>query len=107
MIHRIVAAGLQDVIKPNEIGFYINIRMVDRIPHARLGSEVYDHIKVVFCKPFINKRLIRNRPLHKNMFHRGVFCSFMNLLQTPLLEADFVIIVHIIKADDCAGCKLF
>lgn len=54
MLDGIIAASLEDVIKTNDVGFDISIRMIDAIAHAGLGGKVNDDIEVVFFEQFIN-----------------------------------------------------
>ena len=62
MLHRIMPAGFQDVEEADQIGFDIDLRMVDGIAHPRLGGEVHNHRRPVFGEDPVHKRLIRQIP---------------------------------------------
>ena len=42
MLHFVVAAGLKDVVEPNEVALDIGVGVGDAVAHACLGGEV-DH----------------------------------------------------------------
>ena len=45
-----VAARLQNVIKPNEVGLNICIRVGDRIAHPCLRRKIYYYLRMIFRK---------------------------------------------------------
>ena len=45
-----VPAGLQDIVEADEVGFDIDVRMVDAVPHPRLGGEVDDDVEAKFAE---------------------------------------------------------
>lgn len=61
MLHGIVAAGLQDVIETDDVGFDIDIWMINGIADPCLDSEVYYYIKVVVREQLVNQNLCHAR----------------------------------------------
>ena len=56
----VVTAGLQDVVKTNDIALNIGIGIGDRIPHTSLSGKVYDNIYRVVAKQPVNDSLVGN-----------------------------------------------
>ena len=73
MLHRIVPTGFQNVVKADDIGFDIDVRMVDRVSYACLGSKVDDDIKAVFGKKPIDETLVCNRAFDEHMPDRAAY----------------------------------
>ena len=65
MLHRVVAAGLKDVIETYQIALDIGIGVSDRISHASLGSEIHYNIKVVFGEKFFYQNFVGQIPLYE------------------------------------------
>lgn len=107
MFHRIVAAGLQDVVEADDIGFDVDIRMIDGIADACLGSQIDHDIEMIFFKKSVHKRFVADGSIYENMLYGRGLCSFFNLLQAPFLEAYFIVIVHVVQADRRACSEVF
>ncbi len=52
MLDGVVAAGFEDVVEADEVGFYVGVRICDGIPYAGLGGEVDDDCWFVFLEDF-------------------------------------------------------
>ena len=65
MLHGKMTAGLQDIVKSNEIALDINVRMIDAVTHASLRRQVHHDIKLILLKQSIDRPLIRDIPLNK------------------------------------------
>lgn len=101
MLHGIMAAGLQDVIEADDIGFDVHVRVVDRIPHARLRREVDHDVKLVLGKEVVDQRLVGEVASHERPFaFRVLPCQLFDLGKAVIFERDVVIVVAVVKADD-------
>ena len=60
-----VAASFQNVIKANDIGFYVGTGIGNGIPDTGLGSQVHHHIEFIFCKALLDEAFIGNIALDK------------------------------------------
>ena len=96
-----MSAGLQDVVETYEIALNVSIGISDRIAHTGLCSKVYHHLWLVLAEEAVDSLLRGDIALDENVFdafgHQAIY-----FLEAPLLEADIIIIVHIIDAND--GC---
>ena len=50
-----MSASFQDVVEANEVALNVGIRIGNGVAHARLGCEVYDHLKVILGKEPVNE----------------------------------------------------
>ena len=99
MLHRIVAAGFQDIVEANHVALDVRIGILDTIPHTGLGGQVHNDIEVVFSEQFVNQRFVRQIPLREiipvlRMPDHGLF----NDRKPILLQARIVIIVQVVQA---------
>jgi len=65
VLHRMVAAGLEDVVEADEVGLDISIGIGDGIADTCLGGQVHYHIEMVLIEEFIDQRFIGNVSLDK------------------------------------------
>ena len=100
MLHRMMAAGFQQIVEADDIAFDIDIRVIDGIPGARLGRKIYYNIKVILLKQRIYQNLIPNGTFYEYMLDRAVLRSLFQKAQTVLFQCRIIIVIHIIKADD-------
>ena len=77
--------------------------MVDGVTHPRLGSQVNHDVEMIFREKRIDQRLVGDGALHEDMPDRSGLRRLFNLCETPLLEADFVIIIHVVQGHHGAG----
>lgn len=47
MLHRVVAASLENVEEADEVALQVGARVLDRVTHARLGGEVHHDVEAV------------------------------------------------------------
>lgn len=78
---------------------------IDAIADTCLGSEIYYDVKVILLEELINKPFITDAALHEHMLDRGFGCDGVDLFQPPLLQAHFVVVVHVIERDNGTGGK--
>ena len=70
MFYFVISACFKDVIKANDVGFYIDIRMIDRITDTGLGSKVDYYRRFIFIEDVIDKLLISNASFDEDMLNR-------------------------------------
>ena len=102
MLHRIMTARLQQVIETDDVGFNIDIRVVDAVTHPRLCGKVHHDVKMIISEQLIHQFFITNGAFDKHMLDRGDFSSFLHKAQPVLLQCRIIVVVHIVKADHCA-----
>lgn len=95
MLHLMMAARLENVEKADDVRVDIRARMVDAVPHTSLRREVDDNVRLILLEQRRDRRLIRQVALDKRE------CRILaQNLQPALLQADIIVIIEIIKADN-------
>ena len=96
-----MTAGLQYVVKANQVTFNICIRIGDRIAHASLRRQIHHDARLVIGKNFVDKRLVGKISFDKYPFRISMLRSaFIQLLQAVFLNGYVIIVVHIVQTDD-------
>lgn len=95
MFHLMMAACLEDVEEADDVRVDIRARVVDAVPHASLRREIDDNVRLILLEQRRDRRLIRQVALDKR--ERRILAQD---LQPALLQADIVIIIDIIKANN-------
>ena len=96
-----VAAGLQDIVKADEVGLYVHVRVLYGVPHPRLGRQVHHHRRFILGKELVYQRLFRHiAPDEAEAAARlaPLFRQFLQLCQAILLQAHLVVVVHAVYA---------
>ena len=106
MFHGIMSAGFQNPVETDQIGFHINIRMINGIADPGLCRQIDDDIRSVYLKHFFNQCRIGNGTFDKKMVYRAFLCRLLNHPQTVLLQSGIIIIIQIIQADNGTGGHL-
>ena len=106
MLHGIVPAAFQNVIEADDVGFDIDIRVVDAVADAGLGGEIDDNCRTVLLEHFLQQGLIRKIAPDEDMPYRAFFGGFLDLGQTPFFQTDLIIVVHAVKTDDGSAREL-
>ena len=99
MLHRIVPAGFQDVVEAYHIALDVGIRILDGIPHPRLGGQVHHNVEVVLLKKLVHQGLIGNIPPEKGI-HDALRNGLFDGPEPILLERRIVVIVHVVQPHD-------
>ena len=87
MLNRIMAAGLQNVVEADDIGFHVYIRVVNGITNARLRGKINNDAWMILLKNVFNQRLIRKIAADKLPSVRRILLRrFFDLSQTILLQ---------------------
>ena len=90
-----MAAGLQNVIEADDVGFDICVRIGDGVAHTSLGRQVHNNLGFVGFENLCNDGFVSNAALNKCEGRIG-----RQLLQPFILQPHIVIIIHIVNADD-------
>lgn len=99
-----VAARLQDVVETDEVALNVGIGIGDGVAHARLGCEVYHHLKVVLGKKFVDECLVGKIALYEHPLALGVGGGELRkTLQAILLDAHIVVVVDAIETHNLNG----
>ena len=96
-----MAAGLQDVVKPDQVGINISVRIRNGIPDACLCREIDYDLRFIFFKNRINQVLIGNGAFNKSpcRFRMGV-CHGLDLIETILFYGYVVVRIHVVDPYD-------
>jgi hypothetical protein len=94
MLHRIMTASFQNVIEANHVALDVGIRVGDGVANASLGTQIDHNIRVILLKNTVDKCLVRKIPLDK-----GIVFELLKFCKTRFLDANVIIIVHIVQAD--------
>ena len=66
MLHTLIAviigmaAGFQNIVEADDVGFYVDVRVGDAVAHPGLGSEVDHDIRSVILKDLIDDGSVSN-----------------------------------------------
>ena len=94
MLHRMMPAGLQDVVEPDHIALDVGIRVLNAIADTRLSGEVHDDVEVVFLEELVDEGLVGEVALDELVgMVRGGRGFLLDLAQAVLLERRIVVVV--------------
>jgi len=60
MLDREMTASLKNIVKANEVRLDITAGIGDRITHASLSCEIYNHCWLILLKKMVDDTLVRN-----------------------------------------------
>ena len=101
VLHRMMSAGLQDVVEPDHVALDVSIRVLDAIADTGLSGKVHDDIKVVFLEEAVDEGLVGKVALDEVVgVLRGGRGLFPDLAQAILLERRIVVVVQVVEPDD-------
>ena len=63
-----MATRFENIVKPDNITFYVYVGICYRIPNAGLRRKVDDNIELIGCEKFLYKLLIGNISFDKTPF---------------------------------------
>lgn len=90
----IMTAGLQNIVKPNDVALDIVIRMVDWVPHASLRRQIDYQSRLILGEYTHNSFLVRNIALRK-----GEMSIRHQSSESCLFQAYIIISIEIVYAD--------
>ena len=103
----VMAAGFEDVVEADEVGFDVGIGVSDAVADTGLGGEVDDDIELVLCEEGVDEVAVGDVASDKGP---GLSLALpmgardlLNFLKALFLEADVVVVVHIVDADNLGG----
>ena len=83
MLHRVVAAGLTNVVEADHIALNVGIRVGDGIAHTCLCCQVYYYFRLVVGKNFVDECFVSQVAFDEGPLGVAVLGSAgSNLLQT-------------------------
>ena len=96
-----MTARLQDVVKPNQIGLNISVRIRNGIPDACLCCKIDYDLRFIFVKNGINQFLIGNGTFNKSpcRFRMGV-CHGLDLIESVFFYRYVVVGIHVVNPYD-------
>ena len=98
MLHRIMPAGFQNIIKADDVALDVHIGIGDGIPDTCLGSQIDHHMEAVLRKAVIHQAAVCDAALDEGPGRGGMQGGFLlNLLQSPFLNGHIIIVVDIVK----------
>ena len=65
MLHGMVPARLQDVVKPNDVALNVNVGVLDGVPHPRLSRQVDHNVKLILLEQAVHQLAVGNATLHE------------------------------------------
>lgn len=93
-----VAAGLKDVEKADEIALQIDARVLDGVAHARLGGEVHHDVEAVLSEQALDEGGVAQVAAHEGEATVGI--DIGQHAQARLLDAGVVVAVEVVESDD-------
>lgn len=97
-------ARLQDVVKADEIGLDVSIRVGDGVAHACLGGKIYDDVRPVLGEDLIDQRFVGEVAPDEGVRRIGVGGqTVVDFGKSPFFDVHIVVIVHIVHSDDGDG----
>ena len=70
MLHRMMPAGFQNVVEPDQIALNVDIRMINAVAHTGLCGQVHNHSRGVSAEDILNQRFVRNGTTDEDMLYR-------------------------------------
>ena len=94
MFDRILPASFQNVVKTDDVAFYVHIGIRDGVPHTRLRGEIHDDLRPVAREEVGNQALVG-----KVSADEREVLERLELCQPRLLESDVIVVVQIVQPD--------
>ena len=91
----VVAAGFEDIVEANEVGFDVGVWVVDTVANAGLGGEVDDDVGLVLGKQLVDGGFVGEVALDES----EVFEVF-ELVEAGSFEIGVVVRVEAVETDD-------
>ena len=101
VLHRMMSAGLQDVVEPDHVTLNVSIRVLDAIADTGLSGKVHYDIEVVFLEEAIDEGLVGEVALDELVgMPFGCVGFLLDLAQAVLLERRIIVVVQVVKPHD-------
>ena len=95
MLHRIMAAGFQNVVETDHIAFDVGIRVGYGVTHTSLRTKVDYNVRMVLLKDAIDEGFVC-----KVSFYKGIVLKFLKFSKTSFFDADIIVVVHVVQTND-------
>lgn len=98
MLHRMVAACLEDVEEADEVALEVGARVLDGVADARLCGEVHHDVEAVLGEQALDEGGVAQVAAHEGEAAVGV--GLGKHAQARVLDAGVVVAVEVVEADD-------
>ena len=106
MLDGVMTAGFKNIVEANDVRLDVGVGVGNGVADTGLGGEVHDNLGLILHENIVDKRLVREVALDKRVLDRACRGDFFNLGETVFLQADVVVVVHAVKADDMTAGKV-
>lgn len=93
-----VAAGLKDVEKADEVALEVGARVLDGVADTGLGSEVHHYIEAVLSEQALDEGGVAQVAAHEG--EAAVCVGLDQHAQAGVLDTGVVVAVEVVEADD-------
>ena len=93
-----MTASFQNVKESNQVRVDVSPRVLNGIPHTRLGGQVHHNVEAVLSEQALYQRGIAQVAAHEGETPRLVHLRQHS--QASLLDARVVVAVHVVQTDD-------
>lgn len=90
-----MATGFEYVIEPYDIALDIHIRVLNRIAHTGLGSQVDHNVEVVFRKQFVNQFTVGNIAFYGFIMDARRF-QLIQFIQAVYFQRRILVVVQVV-----------
>ena len=101
MLHRIVAAGFENIEEANDVRMDVTFRVRDGIADTRLRRKVHDDVRLAFEKQRVQRSLVRD----VNLAEHKAFAVLREHLEPLFLERRVVVVRDAVRADNARAFK--
>lgn len=98
VLHRMVAACLEDVEEADEVALEVDARVLDGVADARLGGEVHHDVEAVLGEQALDEGGVAQVAAHEG--EAAVRIGLCQHAQSRVLDARVVVAVEVVEADD-------
>lgn len=93
-----VAAGLKDVEKADEVALEVGARVLDGVADTGLGSEVHHYIEAVLSEQALDENGVAQVAAHEG--EAAVCVGLGQHAQAGVLDTGVVVAVEVVETDD-------
>lgn len=99
-----VAAGLQDVIEADEVGFDVGVGVGYRVTHSGLGGEVDDDFGPELGEKPVDKSLVCDVAFDEGpLAFRMSGCGLLYLGEAEILDCRVIVVVEAVYSQNVGG----
>ena len=99
MLHGMVAAGLQNIVKAYDVALNVSVRVLNAVSYSGLGSKIHHHIELVLLEKAVDKGFVGKVAFDESPAIIGLLHNVLQLFQTVILQLRVVVVVQVIEAD--------